>query len=139
MTVSTISEVALKMPFQFTARGSLATVTDQETIWADRVKSALGTIAGERIMHSTFGTEIPTSAWDTKSSMQNLMPERISGVFTTLFPTLQLNEIVLDFDDFNNILYVTIEYSLPNQKKLTTQVGIATLSGVQPIYEENLL
>jgi hypothetical protein len=139
MSLSKVSEVALKMPFQFTAQGSLATVSDQETIWSNRVKSALGTVAGERIMHSFFGTEIPFDEWNTKSTMENLMPERISVMFSTLFPTLRLNNLILDFDDFNNILYVTVEYSLPNETKAQTKVGIATLAGVQPIYEETLL
>jgi hypothetical protein len=58
-------------------------------------------------------------------------------MFLSLFPTLSLDEVNISVDEKNNTIYADVIYQLPNQEVIRTQTGIATLSGIYPIYEEN--
>jgi len=134
---SLISEAAIALPFRFTAAGNVQIETTQSAIWADRVKSALGTIQGQRLLYSDFGTNIPATAWDTRSVMQETLADAINSMFLSLFPTLILDDVNIFSEDSSNTIYADVTYRLPNQETIRTQTGIATLSGIYPLYEEN--
>ena len=136
-TNSLISEAAIALPFRFTAAGNVQIETTQAAIWADRVKSALGTIQGQRLLYSDFGTNIPATAWSTRTVMQETLADTINSMFLSLFPTLILDDVSISVDDSSNTIYADVIYRLPNQETIRTQTGIATLSGIYPIYEEN--
>jgi len=135
--ISIISESAIALPFRFTAAGNVQIETSQSAIWSDRVKSALGTIQGQRLLYSDFGTKIPATAWDTRTVMQEVISDEVSSMFLSLFPTLILDEVNISVDEKNNTIYADVVYRLPNQEVIRTQTGIAALSGIYPIYEEN--
>lgn len=136
-TTSLISENAISLPFRFDSTGNVAHVTDQPHIWADRVKSAVGTIAGERVMRSEFGTDIALMHFDTTFDVEETIKDKVSALFGTTFPTLVLDDVTVFNNEVTNTVEVTVVYLLPNQETVTTQVGVATLAGTQQIYEEN--
>jgi hypothetical protein len=136
-STSLISESAITLPFRFTAAGNVQVETTQEAIWGDRVKAALGTIQGERLFYADFGTKIPATAWDTRSVMAEVIPEAVNDMFASLFPTLILDDVTASVEEATNTIYVDVVYRLPNQETVRTQTGIATLSGIYPLYEEN--
>jgi hypothetical protein len=123
-----ISETAIKLPFSFGANGAVKTTTEQTKIWGDRVRGAIGTVVGERVMHSDFGTSIPLSEWDTTSVMEETIMEEVSSIFNIAFPTLTWTNITTEVDPYTNIVSAEIEYTLPNQDGVSTEVGIATIS-----------
>ena len=134
---SLISEKAISLPFRVSPDGNIAFTTDQSRIWADRVKSGLGTILGERIMRSDFGSEVPTLVLDTFSALDEIISSEITSLFANFFPTLVLSGVSVELDETNAYANITVEYTLPNQDRLVTQIGTAILSGNLPIYEEN--
>lgn len=123
-----LSETAIKLPFSFGANGAVKTTTEQTEIWADRVHGAIGTVVGERVMHSDFGTSIPLAEWDTTSVMTETIIEEVSSMFNVAFPTLTWTNITTDVDAYTNVVSAEIEYTLPNQDGVSTEVGIATIS-----------
>ena len=134
---SLISEKAISLPFRISPDGNIAFTTDQSRIWADRVKSGLGTIIGERVLRSDFGSEIPMLALDTTTSLTDSITEQINTLFNALFPTLVLSGVSVELEETNGYANITVEYTLPNQDRLVTQIGTAILSGNLPLYEEN--
>lgn len=138
MTINFIEEKAFSLPFTFDSTGNIAKTVDQSKIWQDKVRSAVGTIVGERVMRSSFGSNVSFSEFDTVGEIQATIEENVSALFSSTFPTLEVKDISADYNTSSEELVVSVEYMLPNQDAVKTQVGIATISGKQPLYEENL-
>ena len=51
------------------------------------------------------------------------------------FPTLTWTNITTEVDPYTNIVSAEIEYTLPNQDGVSTEVGIATISKNTPLTE----
>ena len=137
MTVNVIAEKAFSLPFTFDSTGNIAKTVDQSKIWQDKVRSAVGTILGERVMRSNFGSDVSFSQFDTVGEIQRTIEENVSELFSSTFPTLEVKDVLTEYNVSSEEIVVSIEYVLPNQDEVRTQVGIATLSGTQPLYEEN--
>lgn len=136
-TVSKISETAIKLPFSFGANGAVKTTNNQAEIWGDRVRGAIGTTIGERVMHSDFGTNIPLAEWDTTSVMEETIMEDVSSMFNIAFPSLTWTDITTSVDPYTNVISAEVEYTLPNQDGVSTEVGIATISKNSILTEVN--
>jgi phage baseplate assembly protein W len=130
-------ETAISFPFTLDDNGNVARTVDQNKIWADRVRIAIGTRVGERVMRTDFGSKIARGLFDTITSMETLVREDLSSVFATQFPILKLGEIETSFDETTNYLTVTVTYSLPNKTTIssTAVVGTVSLSGNRQPYE----
>ena len=137
-----ISEIAMTLPFTISAYGSVAQTTDQNKIWADRVRSVVGTLVGERVMRPKFGSNIPQNIFENESDKQSTLAakleDEIDGVFAKFLPLLTLNSVQVSFDDFENVVTAEIIYSLPNEELVTTNLGISTISSTSPITQETL-
>ena len=59
-----MSEKSLSLPFSIDAYGKVSVTSEQSKIWADRVRSVLGTSLRERVMRPTFGTLIPYAIFE---------------------------------------------------------------------------
>lgn len=129
-------ESAIALPFRITPQGGIATAQNQAQVWADRVKGALNTRFGERVMFSKFGTEIPSYQWDTVTSMEEIVITEVENLFTSFFTTLILDQVTVEHDEINNVVIVDVEYTTPNMDKITTNVGLAVVAGNLPLYEE---
>lgn len=130
-------EAAIALPFRITSQGGIAMANSQAQVWADRVKGAVNTRIGERVMFSKFGTEIANYEWSTVTDMEDVVMTEIDNLFTSTFPTLTLDQVTVEYDSINNFVLVDIEYTTPNLDKVTTATGIAVVAGNLPIYEEN--
>lgn len=137
-----ISEIAITLPFTISTYGSVAQTTDQTKIWADRVRSVVGTLVGERVMRPKFGANIPQNIFENESDKQSTLAakleDEIDGVFTKYLPLLSLNSVQVSFDDFENVVTAEIIYSLPNEELVTTNLGISTISSTSTITQETL-
>ena len=130
-------EVAIALPFTLTSYGSIGTTTDQSKIWADRVRSVIGTTLRERVMRPTFGTTITHAFMETQDTASISITSEVSSAFALLLPNLTLNSVDTSVDEYSGEVSATISYSLPNNDVVDTTVAIANVIGTLPPYEEN--
>jgi len=133
-----MSEVAISLPFRVDPYGKIAVSSDQQKIWADRVRSVLGTALKERVMQPLFGTEIPYSVFHTYEDASVLIERETQAAFETQLPLLSLQSVTTTFDEFTGIINVSTVYDLPNSIQVETVIGIAYIQGNNPIYQETL-
>ena len=135
---SNADEVALLVPFALDDLGNIAVTTSQEAIWAGRVKAAIGTRIGERVMRASYGTKAGAALFGTSSSTIDLITKEVQRIFHEHLPLLTLNHIDTDFDEHENVVNINVSYELPNQVTSTTAVGTVVVSATNPTYEELL-
>jgi phage baseplate assembly protein W len=132
------SEVALKLPLSLDKSGNLVLATSQEDIWADRVRIALGTRIGERVMRPGYGTTIGEALFDTVTTTSEIISKEVQRVFHEQFSLLTLQSVTPNFNELSSTLTITIVYLLPNRNEVVTQVGIVTVSETSAPFEEIL-
>lgn len=131
---------AIALPFEVDSYGKIASTVESSKIWGDRVRSVIGTAVRERVMRPLFGTEIPYTIFDSQEDAQERIKDQTSKAFLSQLSRLKLDMVEVTFDSYTSVVNVFIKYSLPNLEQVSTNVsiGIATISGTNPIYEENL-
>ena len=132
------NETAITLPFTIDPYGKVGSTTDQTKIWADRVLSVIGTMLRERVMRPSFGTVIPYAMFNDVTSAKSEIDSEINSAFTLQLPLLKLISVDTTVDEYTNILSVMITYELPNQTVVETNVGVISLSGTNPAYQELL-
>lgn len=133
-----MAEKAIGLPFSIDPYGKVTVTSDQSKIWADRVRSVIGTFLRERVMRPEFGTNIPYSVFNTQEAAQEEVSTETAQAFTQYLPLLTLESVSTSFDEYANIINATIVYKLPNDVVVDTTIGILTIRGNTPPYEENL-
>ncbi len=131
-----VGEVAISLPFGINEFGSVQVATSQEKIWADRVRSAVGTSLSERIMRPDYGTEIPTTALANVEASEELIRSQIELAFVRDLTLLKLSSVEPVYDVSTSTLQVEVTYELPNRQTETVTLGFASLSGNFPITED---
>ena len=129
-------EKAISLPFSIDTFGSVGTTTEQSKVWADRVRSVLGTSLRERVMRPTFGTLIPFSLFNNVENAIVEIKEEVTRAFSRQLKLLTLKDTFVEQDFYTNSLKVTVTYSLPNQETNKTSIGFVIVRGTLPIYEE---
>jgi phage baseplate assembly protein W len=129
-------EHAISLPFSIDGYGNISKTSNQSEIWEARVKSAIGTAIGERVMRAGYGTRIPEMFFDTQDALDAGIRKEVSSVFDVYLPLLTLNSVDVIYDDLYGEMTATISYSLPNQTVTTTSVSIVTINKTTPPYEE---
>ena len=132
------SEKTLSLPFSIDTSGAIGTTTEQSKIWADRVRSVLGTSIRERVMRPTFGTLIPFSLFNSIDNAFAEIKEEVTRAFSKQLSLLTLKNTEIEQDPYNNSLSITVTYALPNQEINKTSIGYVTIQGTRPIFEELL-
>lgn len=133
-----MAEKAVALPFSIDSYGKIASTQDQSKIWADRVRSVIGTSIRERVMRPTFGTLIPFALFETDSTAESQITIEVSQAFTQQLPLLTLQNVTIKVDDYTNVLNVEVIYALPNNETVSTIVGLVLIDGANPIYQELL-
>jgi phage baseplate assembly protein W len=129
-------EVALRLPLSLDASGNLVMATTQSEIWADRIRIALGTRLGERVMRPTYGTTIGDALFDTVTATSETIIKEVRKVFHEQFTLLTLKSVSPSFNELASTLTITIVYLLPNRNEVVTEVGIVTVSDTSAPFEE---
>jgi phage baseplate assembly protein W len=130
-------ERAISLPFSIDSYGNVASTKDQSKIWADKVRSVIGTNVGERIMRAEFGTKVPFATFNGQQIVAEITRREIFAAFAKNLPALSLQNVSVSFGDEDQVI-AEVTYSLPNQQEVTTTIGLAYISGNSPIYEEFL-
>lgn len=131
-------EIAIALPFSIDPYGKVSSTTDQRKIWADRVRSAVGTTIGERVMRPFFGGEIAFSVFNGVDAAAQEIKNNVAEVFNTQLPLLTLGSVETSIDTTTGTVYADISYSLPNEVETNTTIGLVYLAGNIPPIEENL-
>lgn len=138
MLNKSIVEKAISLPFSVDSYGNITVATNPKKIWEDRVKSVIGTMLEERVMRPTFGTSIPKLLWDKSEFAQESIEQEVRKAFLEQLSLLELDEVVVQYDEYTNIITANIIYSLPNDEEVTVSVGIANINRNNPLIEETL-
>jgi phage baseplate assembly protein W len=136
MATTKIIETALAFPFTIDDYGNVVYTTNQYEIWAGKVKSVVGTVLGERVMRPTYGTDMTRVLFNTRDAAEETIRKEVSRVFAAYLPALTLGEIEITFLEFSGEATVNLTYTLPNLIEVQTSVGIVTINGTRPAYEE---
>lgn len=136
MSRTPVYEYAISLPFRFDDFGGVASTTSQSKIWADRVRSAVGTTIAERVMRPDYGTEIPTNLFDNVSRISEIVQEEIASVFIRQLPELELDETIVTINEAEGAVFAEVRYFLPNKDQSAVSIGIATINPNFPIQEE---
>ena len=130
-------EYAISLPFSFDDYGNISRTSNQSEIWEARVKSAIGTAIGERVMRGDYGTKIPELFFDTQDALDSGIHREVNAIFASYLPLLTLDSVDTYYDSISGEMTATIKYTLPNQTSTTTSVSIVTINKTNLPYEEN--
>ena len=131
-----MAEKAIALPFSINSFGRVTDTTEMSKIWADRVRSVIGTALRERVMLPDFGTDIPSSVFETTEEADSQVQTEVIRAFNEQLSALTLDEVTSTFDEFTGVMNVDITYALPNDEVINTSIGLVSLAGTAPIYEE---
>jgi phage baseplate assembly protein W len=129
-------ELAISLPFIIDEYGTVGASVDQSKIWADRVRSVIGTAIGERVYRPEFGSSAAQSAFETEEEAEAILTSGIRSAFLGYLPSCGLEDVSITIDEQTRIINVEVVYTIPNSEAYLLQVGVATLNGDQPISEE---
>lgn len=133
-----MDERAISLPFSVDSYGGVASTSEQSKIWADKVRSVLGTMLRERVMRPDFGTVIPYSLFNGETSAVDEVRSEVSKAFGAQLPLLTLDKTNITFDEYTNVMSVEVVYALPNNEVVSTVVGLVLVDGANPLYQELL-
>lgn len=133
-----MAEVAISLPFSIDPYGRVGSTTDQTKIWADKVRSVIGTALRERVMRPKFGTDIPLSVFENQEDAQTQIQFEVSQAFNDQLQNLNLQSISSVFDEYTGIMQVDVTYALPNDEVTSTSIGLIQIEGNAIAIEENL-
>lgn len=133
-----MAEYAISLPFSIDAYGKVKSTTDQSKIWADRVRSVLGTTIRERVLRPNFGTLIPFALFNTETGAVSQVEAEVNKAFSQQLGLLTLQKVNVTVDQYTNVLTVEVIYGLPNNEVVSTVVGLVLVDGANPIYQELL-
>jgi len=133
-----MAEVTLSLPFSVDSYGKIKTASSASKIWADRVRSVIGTTVRERVMRDTFGTSIAYSVFSNSEDASTSISFETTDAFLKQLPLLKLSSVSSTFDEFTGIMQVEVVYDLPNNETVSTIIGLVELRGTAPFAEETL-
>lgn len=133
-----VSQIAISFPFRIDEFGKVATTISEEKIWADRVRSVVGTTIGERVFRADFGTIIASQMFESAEIVEETIRSEISRAFSKYLSSLTLSDVFITFDDRQTLLEVDVQYTLPTGEESSTVIGIASLNTTDPIREDFL-
>lgn len=133
-----MAEIAISLPFSLDSYGKIAVTSDQKKIWADRVRSVIGTSLRERVMRPRFGTIIPFALFETHSKAAQEVQIEVEKSFSGQLPLLELEETNVTIDEVTNTMKIEIVYGLPNGEVQNTVVGLVYINSTKPLFEELL-
>lgn len=133
-----MAEFAIALPFAVDSYGKITSTADQSKIWADRVRSVLGTTIRERVLRPTFGTLIPFALFNTETGAVAQVEAEVNKAFSQQLSLLNLQKVNVTVDQYTNVLTVEAIYGLPNNEVVSTVVGLVFVDGANPMYQELL-
>jgi phage baseplate assembly protein W len=133
-----MAEVAISLPFSIDPYGRVSSTQDQTKIWADKVRSVIGTALRERVMRPKFGTDIPLAVFENQEDAQTQIEFEVNQAFNEQLQKLTFQSVDSVFDEYTGIMQVEVIYALPNDEVTSTSIGLIRIEGNTIAIEENL-
>jgi len=147
------NETAISLPFSIDYSGKITATESQSKIWADRVRSVIGTAVRQRVMRPTFGTLIPYALFENQDNAVVEIKVEIEKAFAAQLPLLSLTGVTVNLGEFlqggstdtsltyqgssdQTTISAELTYTLPNNTPVTTILGVISIAGTLPAYEE---
>ena len=89
-------------------------------------------------MRPSFGTIIPYALFDSVDDVPSEVELEVSKAFNEQLRILNLQSVDVTYDDYTNLMNVTITYDLPNNETISTNIGLVKIDGTNPLYKELL-
>jgi phage baseplate assembly protein W len=136
-TAFSFTETTLAFPFKISSNGTVATINNQEAIWATKVKSVIGTLQKERVMFPAFGSRLGEAFWNTETFAKEQVRNFIQEAFIGWLPTLTLQDVQVSDIDESGQLTISISYLLPNNSASNIAIGVVGISGTLQLTQES--
>lgn len=134
-----MNSVTLTFPFTILPTGQVATTTDYQEQWADRVISLVGTHFGERPFRPDIGSALGSTSFENFDDVEETAVETVQAAFTKYLPFLSLTDVLVS-QEFNeegaSLVNIEIEYILPNGDEQATVVTYGTLDTTGEFYDD---
>jgi phage baseplate assembly protein W len=131
-----MADVSVSLPFSIDAYGKVNITRDYQKLWADRVRATIGTALGERVMRPQFGSLIPFQVFNGEEEATTSIETDVRQVFNDQLMLLQLDQTAVSFDEYTGTINILVTYALPNEEVVSTNIGIVTVTGMNPTAEE---
>jgi phage baseplate assembly protein W len=131
-----MADVSVSLPFSLDAYGKVNITRDYQQLWADRVRATIGTALGERVMRPQFGSLIPFQVFNGEEQATTSIETDVRQVFNGQLMLLQLDQTEVSFDEYTGTINILVTYALPNEEVVSTNIGIVTVTGMNPTAEE---
>ena len=131
-----MADVSVSLPFSIDSYGKVGVTKEYSKLWADRVRATIGTALGERVMRPEFGSLIPFQVFNGEEEATVAIQTDVTQVFNDQLPLLELSQTDVSFDEYTGTINILIIYALPNEEVVSTNIGIVTVTGINPTAEE---
>lgn len=126
----------ISLPFSVDATGRIATTTDPEAMYSDRVFTVLSTLVGERVMLPEYGSELGEFLFDSFIDSHGLktLDDVVTEALNRWVPDVDFAGVqaVQDVSDDGSFT-ISVQYILPTGLLSQTSVKVATMSSIGPI------
>lgn len=128
----------IAFPFAIDSSGNVNFVSSETSRNSIRVKSALGTIRGERVMRPEFGSELAKLAFQNEGSLNKSVESYVKNAFMNWLPDLTVKAVEVGNLSFDGSIQVNVTYTTPLKDSVTTTAGVVVLSNNNPSNEVTL-
>lgn len=136
MANAPVSELAISLPFKIDALGKVGASIQQSKIWADRVRSVIGTALGQRVYRPNFGSNAALASFEGEDLVVAQIENDINTAFGLFLPVLTVLGVDVAVDPNTQIITVDVTYSTPNGAEYRVQIGLATIAADGTVSEE---
>lgn len=113
---------AISLPFRLDGFGNVATSTELPKIWADRVRSVVGTALGERVMRPSFGSGLPNNLFEVAVNAPGYADGQIQAAFLEWLPSLEFEGTQLvESESGEGNLSIVVFYRIPKFEHTSPQ------------------
>ena len=120
------------IPFRFDpALGKAAVTSIAAEVWRARIRNVLLSYVGSRVMRPDYGTDLNTLVFEDQFTAVELGQKMISTAFNQWLPSLNLLEVLPDYDSYTGTLVFNIIYALPDgrQDEVSVSTGAFDMAG----------
>jgi uncharacterized protein len=106
---------SMSIPFRLDGYGKVATSERIERVWANRVKSVMGTPQGQRVMNPDFGSSIPNGLMS--AAVPGLIETSVQAAAAQWLPDITIQGVrISDSTDLDGELNVEVVYEVPSSQ-----------------------
>lgn len=108
----------LAFPMVLDSKGAIASTSDPQRIWRQRVYAVISTYVGQRAMRPKFGSKALDLVFETERSLAFIANEVVNRAFSENLPDFRLSSVEVG-DEFRNDGQFTVMITFINPQGVT--------------------